>query len=230
MLLPFLIMDVVLPNLAEFNLGTMKKNKCKICRRAGTKLFLKGEKCSSPRCPMVKKPYPPGKKGKRRTRLSGYGKELREKQKLRDWYNLGESQFKKYVNEVLEKRGQVEDAASWLIRKLETRLDNVVFRLGFASSRSQARQLVSHGHFLVNNRKVNTPSYTVEPGDQISIKESSKKKSIFEYLSRKLKKYQPPSWLSLNVSKIEGKVTSLPNLEDITPPADISMVFEYYSR
>ena len=204
--------------------------KCKICRRLGTKLFLKGEKCLSPKCPMVKRPYPPGFQRKKRKVVSEYGKQLEEKQKLKNWYNLKEYQFKRYVKEVLEKRGKVEDAQDLLIKKLEKRLDNVVFRLGFASSRSQARQLITHGHFLVNKKKVNIPSYQVKIGDKIEIKASSKKKVVFQNLPLTLKKYQPPSWLKLDVKSLKGEVIAEPSLEEAMPPAEVSAIFEYYSR
>jgi small subunit ribosomal protein S4 len=180
---------------------------------------------------MVKKPYPPGMKGKRRkASLSEYGKELREKQKLKNWYNLRERQFEKYVKEILRKRSRVEDAGSILIKKLEMRLDNVVFRLGFASSRVQARQLIQHGHFLVNKKIVRIPSYEVKKGDTISIKPISAKKTAFKNLSTLFKKYEPPSWISLNKENLEGKIVDLPKLEEVVPPAEISSIFEYYSR
>lgn len=207
----------------------MQNTKCKICRRLGVKLFLKGEKCLSPKCPILKKPYPPGQKRKKRmSPLSEYGKELREKQKLKNWYNLKERQFRKYVKETLAQRGKVEDATVLLIRKLESRLDNVVFRLGFTPSRPQARQLISHGHFLVNKRAVNIPSYQVKKGDKISFR--SAKKTVFQNLPALLKKYQPPSWLELNIEKLEGKIKDLPSLEEVAPPSEIPAIFEYYSR
>jgi small subunit ribosomal protein S4 len=209
----------------------MQNSKCKICRRLGVKLFLKGEKCLSPKCPMVRKPYGPGQKGKRRKgALSEYGKELREKQKLKNWYNLKERQFRKYVKEVLGARGKVEDASALLIKILESRLDNVVFRLGFASSRTAARQLVSHRHILVNGRTVNIPSFSVKKGDRISIKPTSVKKNIFRNLSSILKKHKSPTWLQVNAEKLEGKVINEPNIEEASPPAEISSIFEFYSR
>lgn len=209
----------------------MIDKKCRICRRLGEKLFLKGEKCLSPKCPLIRRPYPPGQKGKRRfRRLSEYGKQLKEKQKLKKWYSLRERQFKKYVREVLESRRKIEDAPSLLIKKLERRLDNVIFRLGVADSRSQARQLVSHGHFLVNGKPVNIPSFLVKKGDKITLRASSKKKSIFQNLQVKLKKYQPPSWLSFDVKSLIGEVVGSPTLEEAAPPADISAIFEFYSR
>lgn len=195
------------------------------------KLFLKGEKCFSPKCPMITKPYNPGNKGKRRTRpLSEYGKELREKQKLKNWYNLRERQFSKYVREALGARGKVEDTASFLIEILEGRLDNVVFRLGFALSRDSARQMVSHRHFLVNGRPVNIPSYRVKKGDVVKLRPSSVEKNLFKSVKVILKKYTPPSWLKLNVEALEGEVTGKPNFEEASPPAEISSIFEFYSR
>lgn len=185
----------------------------------------------SPKCPVIRRPYPPGQKKKRRhTPLSEFGKELSEKQKLKNWYNLGERQFGNYVREILERRGRVSDAAVSLIQKLETRLDNVIFRLGFAASHAQARQMVSHRHFTVNGRVVNIPSYRLEKGDKIGVNFSSKKKKIFENLSAALKKYKAQGWLKLDAEKLEGEVVGLPTLEDTNPVAEISSIFEYYSR
>lgn len=209
----------------------MKDNKCKICRRLGVKLFLKGERCLSVKCSIIRKPYPPGQKKKRRARaLSEYGKELREKQKMKNWYNLRERQFKKYVKSVLNAKGKVKDASALLVKILETRLDNVVFKLGFASSRVLARQMISHGHFLVNDKPMNIPSYLAKKGDRITLKPKSNKKVVFQNLSLTLKKHAAPSWLEMNVEKMEGKVLRDPGLEDITPPAEISSIFEFYSR
>jgi len=209
----------------------MINSKCKICRRQGIKLFLKGEKCLSPKCSMIKKPYPPGmRKKKRPPAPSEYGKELKEKQKLKNWYILSEQQLGNYVKDILKKRGRVEDTSALLIQKLETRLDNVVFRLGFSPSRSQARQSVSHGHFLVNNRSVNISSYQLKKGDQVSIKPASKKQKNFENLSVTLKKYQTPSWLKLDIASLKGEVIAFPNLEEVLPPAELASIFEYYSR
>lgn len=209
----------------------MIDSKCKICRRLGVKLFLKGEKCLSPKCPMVKRAYPPGQKGKRRSSPpSEYARELREKQKLKNWYNLKERQFKNYVKEALSQRGKVEDATVFLIKNLESRLDNVVFRLGFATSRKAARQLVSHGHFLVNGRSVNIPSYRLKKGDVISLKPQKIKKGIFQNLKNLLKKHKTQSWLSLDAEKLEGKVLSEPKIEEVAPPVEIPAIFEFYSR
>jgi len=209
----------------------MKKDKCKICRRTGIKLFLKGEKCFSVKCPMVKKPYPPGQKGKRRTSpLSEYGKELKEKQKIRNWYNLSETQFKKYVKDILKKRKTIENPAQLLIEKLEKRFDNVIFRLGFASSHPQARQLVSHGHFLINNKPINIPTHEMKVGNKISVRPNSLKKTAFQNQIKIIKKHEIPSWLKLNKEKLEGEIIGKPTLEEVAPPAEISAIFEFYSR
>ncbi|MFH1462228.1 MAG: 30S ribosomal protein S4 [bacterium] len=209
----------------------VKNSKCKICRRLGVKLFLKSEKCLSSKCPMIKKPYPPGPKGtKRRRSLSEYGAELKEKQKLRNWYNLEERQFRKYVKETLGARRKVEDTASLLIKTLESRFDNVVFRLGFAPSRFAARQMISHRHLLVKGRPINISSYLVKKGDIIKVSEKSVKKNLFRNLPSILKKHKSPSWLQLNIEKLEGKVTGEPSLDEALPPAEISSIFEYYSR
>jgi len=206
-------------------------SKCKICRRLGTKLFLKGEKCLSSKCSMIKRAYPPGQKKKRRPPSpSEYGKALREKQKLKNWYNLGEKQFKNYVKKILEKRGKVKDASSLLIKILESRLDNVVFRLGFADSRPQAQQLVSYGHFSVNGRSIKVPSYLVKKGDIILIKEQKAKKTVFQNLKNSLKKQKTPDWLELDIDKLTGKIKGESNPEEVAPPVEISAIFEYYSR
>ena len=209
----------------------MKNNKCKICRRLGVKLFLKGEKCSLPKCSMVKKPYPPGQRGKRgRKSFSEYGKELNEKQKLKNWYFLGERQFRKYVEEALRARAKIENASAVLVQTLESRLDNTIFKLGFAGSRALARQIVSHGHILVNDKPVNIPSFLVKKGDKIGIKPSRIEKSIFSKLPSTLKKYKSPSWLELSAEKLEGKVLETPNLEEAGLHVEISSIFEHYSR
>lgn len=209
----------------------MRNDNCTICRRAGAKLFLKGEKCLSPKCPVVRRSYPPGKKGKRRpSPLSEFGKELAEKQKLKNWYNLGERQFGNYVKEILKKRSRIQNAALSLIQRLETRLDNAIFRLGFASSHDQARQMISHGHITVNDRVINIPSYQLKKGDKIGIRPSSAGKKVFENLAAKLKKQRAADWLKTDIDKLQAEVTGLPTLEGASPIAEISSIFEYYSR
>lgn len=210
--------------------------KCKICRRQGVKLFLRGERCFSPKCAMVKRPYAPGLKGKRRKRApSEYAKGLREKQNLKKWYGLGERQFKKYVKEILEKTrkarsGKAEDATVLLIRRLESRLDNVIFRLGIVSSRSFARQLVSHGYFKINNRPVDVPSFQVKKGDVIKVKPGKQKKKVFQNLAQALKKQRLPDWPVFDAQAFEAKVVNNPFLEPANLPAEISVIFEFYSR
>lgn len=210
----------------------MNNKKCKICRRLGVKLFLKGERCISPKCAMIKSPYAPGEKRKKRTRsgFSEYGKELSEKQKIKNWYNLKEKQFSKYVRDVLKKRNQKEDAGTALIKKLELRVDNIVFRLGFAPSRKTARQLVSHGHFLVNNRKVDVPSYQARKGDIIALHLSSRDKTFLKNIFPALKKHKPPSWIKFDAEKLQAEITGEPSLEEASLPGEISAVFEFYSK
>jgi len=209
----------------------MINNKCKICRRLGVKLFLKGERCNSVKCAMVKRPYAPGEKAKKRRRpLSEYGKELREKQKLRNWYNLSEKQFKNYVKEALESRAKEEDTVDILLKKLESRFDNVVFQMGFASSRAKARQIITHGYFLINNRKVNIPSYQVKKGDKITLHPKVSKKALFQGLGIALKKYKAPSWIKVDADKMEVEIINQPNIEEMTPPAEVSSIFEFYSK
>jgi small subunit ribosomal protein S4 len=209
----------------------MKSEKCKICRRAQAKLFLKGERCYSPKCAIVRRPYFPGKKGKRRTRASSeYGKELREKQKMKSWYNMREQQFKNVVRGVLGKKGRAEELGLLLMRALENRLDSVVFRLGFAPSRVKAKQLVTHNNFLVNGKPVNIPSYLAKKGDVISVAPRKTKKVYFQNIQPALKKYKTPSWLTLDAEKMEGKMTGDLQIEDVTPPAEIEAVFEFYAR
>jgi small subunit ribosomal protein S4 len=210
----------------------MENKKCKICRRLGVKLFLKGDRCLSPKCAMIKSPYSPGQKGKKRSRsgFSEYAKELSEKQKIKNWYNLREKQFSNYVQGVLRKRNQKEDAGTALIKKLELRLDNIVFRLGFAASRKTARQLVGHGHFTVNSRKVDVPSFQAKKGDKISVRPSSSNKAFFKNVLPALKKHQAPSWIKFNPDKLEAEITGEPSLEEASLPGEISAVFEFYSK
>lgn len=180
---------------------------------------------------MVKRPYPPGTKKQRRGfRKSEYAKELAEKQKLKRYYGLKERQFSGYVKAIFHKRSAEEDAALALIGKLEKRLDNIIFRLGFARSRREARELVGHGHFLVNSKPVNIPFFQVRKGDVVSIKDTKKAKTFFKNLAIILKNYQAPWWLKLNKDKAEGEITGEPSLEDLDSPVDIPSIFEFYSR
>lgn len=209
----------------------MINDKCKICRRVGQKLFLKGERCLSAKCAMVKRAYPPGPERKRKSRApSGYKRALAEKQKLKRWYGLSEHQFKKYVKGVLVKRGKVQDIADELIKRLEKRLDSVVFHLGLAKSRAQARQLVSHGYFLVNNKPVNIPSFGTKKEDVIMVKEGKKKKNLFKDIIPQLKKKEIPPWLEIDKDTLVSRIKGEPSLAEVMPPAEISIIFEFYSR
>ena len=171
-----------------------------------------------------------GKGTKRRRMPSDYAKELQEKQGLKNLYGLKEHQFERYVKETMKKRGKAENLAQELIQRLERRLDNVVFRLGFALSLSSARQLVSHAHFLVNKKPVNIPSFELKKGDVISVKGNKQKLAIFKELPAVLKKQKPPKWLKINPEKLEGEFLREPSLEEVAPPAEVPIVFEFYSR
>lgn len=205
--------------------------KCKVCRRAGSKLFLKGARCYNQKCAMVRRSGTPGKKGKRRARsLSEYGRELREKQKMKAWYNLREEQFKNYVKAILSKKSSIADLPLALVDSLESRLDNVVFRLGFAPSRLAARQLVSHKSFLVNGKPANLPSRRVVRGDIIAVAPRKLGNAYFSQLKTSLKAYKPPVWLELDADKFEGKRTGDVSIEEVMPPAEIGSVFEFYAK
>lgn len=193
--------------------------------------MLRGEKCLSPKCPQVRRPYAPGQKKKKTHRvLSEYGKQLIQKQKLKNYYGLREKQFQKYVKSVLYKRGGVQDAAVILVKNLEKRLDNVIFRAGFVRSRREARQLVSHSHFLINGKPVNAPSFEAKKSVIIALKENKKNKPIFKNLGITLKNYQPPKWLKVDKEKLEVEVIDEPASDDIKALVDIPTIFEFYSR
>jgi small subunit ribosomal protein S4 len=213
---------------AKASIIFMEDTVCKKCRRAGQKLFLKGERCFTPKCAIVKKPYPPGVHGKkRRPALSEYGRQLAEKQKLRRIYGVGEKQLKRYFTEAMKSKKLVTEV---LLNKLETRLDNVIFRLGWASSRAKARQITSHGHILLNNKRVDIPSIIVKKGDMVAIKKSSLGKPLFKNLETKLKKHKAPSWLSPDKKELKAAILSPPPREEIEVPVDLQMIIEYYSR
>lgn len=211
----------------------MRNNKCKICQRFGQKLFLKGEKCFSAKCPLTRKSYSAGKSGqsghKRRPRVSEYGRQLMEKQKLRFFFGLKEKQLSRYVKEISKHPSQ-EDAAQLLMQTLESRLDHIIYRLGFADSLGQARQLVVHGHFLVNEKKVDRPSYRLKLNEVITVKPKSKNMIVFQGTAETLKKREAPVWLKVNIKKLEGEILRWPTLEEVNPPADIPTIFEFYSR
>jgi small subunit ribosomal protein S4 len=180
---------------------------------------------------MIRRPYAPGKKGKRRTKqLSEFGRELREKQRFKAWYNLREQQFKNYVQGILAKKSDNEDLPLALMKVLENRLDNVVFRLGFAPSRIAARQLVSHKNFLVNGKPVNLPSYQVVKGSVVSVAPRKLKNTYFKNLQAGLKVYKTPTWLTLDAEKNEGKKIGEVTMEELALVAEINSVFEFYAK
>jgi small subunit ribosomal protein S4 len=205
---------------------------CKLCRREGEKPYLKGARCLSPKCSVERRTYPPGQHGKdaqfRRGRGSDYSLQLREKQKARRVYGVLERQFRRYFRVALRRPGLT---GSNLLSILETRLDNVVYRLGWADSRNHARQLVQHGHIAVNGRRTNVPSYLVRPGDEISIREGSRKRTYFKELGAYMNDRPPaPEWLSLNMGTMAGSVIRLPERRDVDIPLNEQLIVEYYSR
>jgi small subunit ribosomal protein S4 len=206
---------------------------CRLCRREGVKLYLKGSRCDGPKCPIVKKAppknFPPGQHGQRRTRRpSEFGLQLREKQKVRRYYGVLETQFRKLYGEAVRKGGVTGDN---LLQLLESRLDNVVFRMGFADSRAQARQLVRHGHFTVNGRKTNIPSFTVRAGDVIAVRQESRKREYFSTIGVVLDSKQAPEWLTVTTSDLSGRIVSLPTRDQMEiPQFNEALIVEYYSR
>ncbi|MBK6326675.1 MAG: 30S ribosomal protein S4 [Chloroflexi bacterium] len=204
---------------------------CKLCRREGEKLFLKGSRCLTPKCSFERRSYPPGQHGRegqfRRGRASDYLLQLREKQKARRIYGLMEHQFSIYFNRAERRSGLT---GSNLLILLESRLDNVVYRLGMAASRPQARQLVAHGHIMLNGRKTNIPSALVSEGDLISIRPESSRRTYFKDLRQNIDDRQVPRWLSLDTGSLSGKILSLPVREDIDVSLNEQLIVEYYSR
>jgi small subunit ribosomal protein S4 len=201
---------------------------CRLCRREGTKLFLKGTKCTSDRCPIEKRNFPPGQHGKdRKAKIVGYGLQLHEKQKAKRMYFTLESQFRAYYEKASKSTGVTGEL---LIQQLERRLDNVAFRLGFAISRRQARQVVRHGHVEVNGKKVNIPSYQVNVGDEIAIRPAAKKFGIVEQATSFASSNPLPVWLEANFENMSGKVLTLPKRKDVNLPINEQLIVELYSK
>ncbi len=206
----------------------MSDPKCKICRRAGEKLFLKGAKCFTPKCTFEKKPTPPGKplsERKHRSTVTEYGMQMREKQKVRNVYGLREKQFARYVEEAMSVKGG--NPVDRLFQRLEHRLDNIVFRLGLANSRVQSRQMVAHGHILVNGVRTNIPSMLVKTGAKLSVREGSKASPMF---TAETNRRTPPNWLSFNPEKLTGEVTGTAKYEKGETGFNFQQVIEFYSR
>ena len=201
---------------------------CRLCRREGMKLFLKGTKCFSDKCPVEKRNFAPGQHGKdRKAKIVGYGLQLREKQKTKRMYFTQERQFRTYFENAVRAKGVTGER---LLQQLETRLDSVVYRMGFAMSRRQGRQLVRHGHIQVNGRKVNIPSFQVVPGMEIAVREGSRKVATIEQAKEYASHQAVPSWLEVDREGLKGKLTAVPKREDINLPVNEQLIVELYSK
>lgn len=200
---------------------------CRICRREGAKLFFKGTRCYTKKCSFERRPTPPGQHGIRRRKVGEYGLQLREKQKVRKTYGVLERQFRNYFLDADSRAGVTGET---LLRSLETRLDNVVYRMGFAPSRPAARQLVNHGHFAVNGRPTNIPSVQLKPGDRVEVRESRRNREPFKTAKETLRSHQPPEWLSVDAANLAGTVRELPRRDQMPLDLNEQLVVEYYSR
>ena len=204
-----------------------KDEQCRRCRREGQKLFLKGERCYTDKCSISRRNYAPGQHGQKRAKLSEYGTQLREKQKTKAYYGVGEKQFRKYFEMASNKKGITGEE---LLTILESRLDNVVYRLGFASSRAQARQFVNHSQFDVNGKKCDIPSYLVKPGDVISVREIKKDNATIKANVEENASRPTPDWLERDLDNLTGKVVRLASREDIDLPVEEHLIVELYSK
>lgn len=202
-------------------------SQCRICRRETEKLFLKGDRCYTEKCAVERRQYPPGQHGQRRSKTSDYGIQLREKQKVRKMYGVLEKQFRRYFHSASKKKGVTGEM---LLQLLEARLDNMVYRMGFAPNRSSARQFVNHGHFLVNGRKVNIPSYMLQVGDIIEIKTSSREIGLIKDSLSKGEQRGIPPWVEVDFQNFKGKVLHKPTREEIQLPAQEQLIVELYSK
>ncbi len=200
---------------------------CKFCRRENVKLFLKGDRCYTDKCSFERRPYPPGQHGQSRLKFSEFALQLREKQKAKRYYGVGEKQFSLYFKEADRQRGVT---GTQLLSLLETRLDNVVYNLGYAASRREARHLVKHNHFLVNGKKTNIPSFNVSKGDVVEVKEASRAMTKIMASIESVKKREMPSWLEADHAHFKGTIKDLPARDNVTLPIEENMIVEYYSR
>ena len=200
---------------------------CRLCRRENQKLFLKGDRCNTDKCSFERRGYPPGQHGQGRIKFSEYGLQLREKQKIKRIYGLFESQFRNLFEKAERMKGVT---GANLLSMLERRLDNVVYRTGFANSRSEARHLVRHGHFSVNGKKVNIPSYLVDKGDVLSVREKSKTMARIAGALEAVKRREIPQWLELESAAMQSRVRDLPSRDDVTAPMEERLVVELYSK
>lgn len=208
-------------------MGRHTEAVCRLCRREREKLYLKGDRCFSDKCGIVRHAYPPGEHGQGRQKFSEYGQQLREKQKARRIYGVMERQFRRYFKESDRRKGVTGEI---LLQLLESRLDNMVFRMGLARSRSEARQLVNHGHFEVNGRRVDIASFLTKAGDLIAVREKSKGKPVFKLISEARDQQGTGEWLDVNREKLEGRVIRLPLREEIDVPVSEHLIVELYSR
>ncbi|MDR7419477.1 MAG: 30S ribosomal protein S4 [Armatimonadota bacterium] len=209
-------------------MGRYADSVCRLCRREGMKLYLKGEKCYTEKCPVQKRPQPPGMHGVSRRKLSEFGVRLREKQKLRRIYGVHETQFKKYFQDAARSKGVT---GTRLLQLLETRLDNVIYRLGLAASRKEARQMVTHGHIAVDGKRVSIASYQVRPGQRVSTARATQPHPRLKELAEAAAAgRRPPSWIEFDPTRIEARVLALPAREEIDVPVQEQLVVEYYSR
>jgi small subunit ribosomal protein S4 len=209
-------------------LARYKDAVCRLCRREGTKLFLKGQKCFTDKCPIEKRNFAPGQHGKdRKAKIVGYGLQLREKQKTKRMYFAQENQFRNYFEKAAAQQGVTGEM---LLQQLERRLDNVVYRLGFATARRQARQLVRHGHIAVNGKKVNIPSYQVSVNDEIAVREGSKELTILGQIKELTSHQSTPNWLNVDRDNWKGSVMSLPKRDEIQMPVNEQLIVELYSK
>jgi small subunit ribosomal protein S4 len=200
---------------------------CKLCRREGEKLFLKGQRCDSPKCSFERRSYPPGQHGQKLPKVKDYGRQLRAKQKSKRIYSVFEKPFKNYYTMAARQKGVVREN---LLILLERRLDNAVYRLGFANSRRQARQLVTHNHFLVNGKRVNIPSFLIKIGDVIQTREKSRNAAVIQEALERSQHRGTPEWLELNTDKQEGVVRAFPNVERLATDLETQLIVELYSR
>lgn len=201
--------------------------KCRLCRREGEKLFLKGDRCFTDKCAVERRKYPPGQHGQRGGKMSDYGIQLRAKQNVKRTYSVLERQFRKYFYEAEKRKGVTGEI---LLQFLEIRLDNIIFRMGFALSRNQARQLVGHKHFMVNGRVVNIPSFRVKPGDVIEVREKSKSVPVISESIESVERRGVPEWLEVEASAFKGKVLHVPSREEIPVPVQEQLIVELYSK
>lgn len=208
-------------------MGRYRESVCRLCRRENLKLFLKGDRCFSDKCAFDRRGYPPGEHGQLRSKFSGYGIQLREKQKVKRMYGLSEGQFRRIFAEADRRKGIT---GTTLLVLLESRLDNAVYRLGFVNSRTQGRQLIRHNHFLVNGKNVDIPSYVLSPGDVIEVREKSRNMQVIDESLAAVERRGVPQWLSLEKANKRGVVKNLPVREDITIPIQEQLIVELYSK